>query len=154
MKTGRLLAAGLLEKLKESLISVLPTIILVLALSFTVAPISSSILLCFLMGGALLILGMMFFTLGAELAMTPMGERVGTCITRSKRLWMIIALAFFLGFIITISEPDLQVLARQVASVPDSVLILAVACGVGFFLVVAFLRMLFSISLPKMLSVF
>ena len=107
MKTGRLLAAGLLEKLKESLISVLPTIILVLALSFTVAPISSSILLCFLMGGALLILGMMFFTLGAELAMTPMGERVGTCITRSKRLWMIIALAFFLGFIITISEPCL-----------------------------------------------
>ena len=154
MKTGRLLAAGLLEKLKESLISVLPTIILVLALSFTVAPISSSILLCFLMGGALLILGMMFFTLGAELAMTPMGERVGTCITRSKRLWMIIAVAFFLGFIITISEPDLQVLARQVASVPDSVLILAVACGVGFFLVVAFLRMLFGISLPKMLSVF
>ena len=95
MKTGRLLAAGLLEKLKESLISVLPTIILVLALSFTVAPISSSILLCFLMGGALLILGMMFFTLGAELAMTPMGERVGTCITRSKRLWMIIAFGIY-----------------------------------------------------------
>lgn len=143
-----------LEKLKEALTAVLPIILIVLVLCFTVAPISSSILLCFLMGAVLLIIGMMFFTLGAEMAMTPIGERVGTSMTRSKKLGVVIFLSFLLGFIITISEPDLQVLANQVPSIPNHVLVLAVACGVGFFLVMALLRMLFSIALPPMLIVF
>ncbi len=142
------------EKLKEALQAVLPIIGLVLLLSFTIAPISPSILLCFLIGGILLIAGIVFFTLGAELAMSPMGERVGTAMTQSKKLWVVVALSFLLGFIITISEPDLQVLAQQVPSVPNLTLILAVACGVGVFLVVALLRMLFSIALPPFLVCF
>ena len=73
------------EKLKEALQAVLPIIGLVLLLSFTIAPISPSILLCFLIGGILLIAGIVFFTLGAELAMSPMGERVGTAMTQSKK---------------------------------------------------------------------
>ena len=142
------------EKLKEALQAVLPIIGLVLLLSFTIAPISPSILLCFLIGGILLIAGIVFFTLGAELAMSPMGERVGTAMTQSKKLWVVVALSFLLGFIITISEPDLQVLAQQVPAVPNLTLILAVACGVGVFLVVALLRMLFSIALPPLLVSF
>ena len=142
------------EKLKEALQAVLPIIGLVLLLSFTIAPISPSILLCFLIGGILLIVGIVFFTLGAELAMSPMGERVGTAMTQSKKLWVVVALSFLLGFIITISEPDLQVLAQQVPAVPNLTLILAVACGVGVFLVVALLRMLFSIALPPFLVCF
>ena len=132
----------------------LPIIGLVLLLSFAIAPISPSILLCFLIGGILLIAGIVFFTLGAELAMSPMGERVGTAMTQSKKLWVVVALSFLLGFIITISEPDLQVLAQQVPAVPNLTLILAVACGVGVFLVVALLRMLFSIALPPFLVCF
>lgn len=154
MKSGNVLRENLRKKLKESLVAVLPTILLVLILCFSVAPISPSILLCFLMGAVLLILGMMFFTLGAELSMTPMGEKVGACMTRTKKLWIVIALSFLLGFIITISEPDLQVLAQQVPSVPNMTLILAVACGVGVFLVIALLRMLFGIALPKLLIFF
>ena len=142
------------EKLKEALQAVLPIIGLVLLLSFTIAPISPSILLCFLIGGILLIAGIVFFTLGAELAMSPMGERVGTAMTQSKKLWVVVALSFLLVFIITISEPDLQVLAQQVPAVPNLTLILAVACGVGVFLVVALLRMLFSIALPPFLVCF
>ena len=142
------------EKLKEALQAVLPIIGLVLLLSFAIAPISPSILLCFLIGGILLIAGIVFFTLGAELAMSPMGERVGTAMTQSKKLWVVVALSFLLGFIITISEPDLQVLAQQVPAVPNLTLILAVACGVGVFLVVALLRMLFSIALPPLLVCF
>ena len=142
------------EKLKEALQAVLPIIGLVLLLSFTIAPISPSILLCFLIGGILLIAGIVFFTLGAELAMSPMGERVGTAMTQSKKLWVVVALSFLLGFIITISEPDLQVLAQQVPAVTNLTLILAVACGVGVFLVVALLRMLFSIALPPFLVCF
>ena len=86
--------------------------------------------------------------------MSPMGERVGTAMTQSKKLWVVVALSFLLGFIITISEPDLQVLAQQVPAVPNLTLILAVACGVGVFLVVALLRMLFSIALPPFLVCF
>lgn len=134
--------------------AVLPIIGIVLLLCFGLAPISPSILLCFLMGAVLLLAGMMFFTLGAEVAMTPMGERIGSCLTKSKKLWLVLGLAFVLGFIITISEPDLQVLAQQVPAVPNMVLILSVACGVGVFLVVAFLRMLFGIPLPPLLLIF
>lgn len=142
------------EKFKEALAAVLPIIGIVLILCFSIAPISPSILLCFLMGAVLLITGMMFFTLGAEIAMTPMGEQVGICMTRTKKVTIIFALSFLLGFIITISEPDLQVLAGQVPSIPNSVLILTVACGVGIFLLLALLRMLFSISLNAFLLVF
>lgn len=142
------------EKLKEALSAVLPIIGIVLVLCFSVAPISPSILLCFLIGAVLLITGMMFFTLGAELAMTPMGEQIGSCMTKTKKLGLIVILAFLLGLIITISEPDLQVLASQVPSVPNAVLILTVAVGVAIFLVLALLRMLFSISLTTFLLIF
>ena len=94
-----------------------PIIGIVLLLCFTIAPISPSVLLCFLMGAVLILVGMMFFTLGAEMSMTPMGERIGTCLTRSRNLPVIVAVAFLLGFIVTISEPDLQVLAGQVPAV-------------------------------------
>ena len=141
------------EKLQEALKAVLPIIGIVLLLCFTIAPVSPSILMAFILGAVLLIVGMMFFSLGAELAMTPMGERVGTSITRSKKLLVMIGLGFLLGFMITISEPDLQVLAQQVPAIPNMVLILAVAVGVGIFLSIALLRMLFGIALPPLLVV-
>lgn len=144
----------LTEKFEEALKAVLPIIGIVLLLSFTIAPLPPSILLLFLFGGVLLIIGMMFFTLGAELSMTPMGEKIGTKMASSRNLGITLFLCFLLGFIITISEPDLQVLAEQVPSVPNSTLILAVACGVGCFLMVAMLRMLFSKALPPILVCF
>ena len=135
------------EKLLEALQAVLPIVAIVLVLCFSVAPVSPSILLCFLLGAAMIVVGIMFFTLGAEMSMTPMGERVGAVITRSRKLPLILVLGFLLGFLITISEPDLQVLADQVPSIPSGTLILSVAAGVGLFLVFAFLRMLIGISL-------
>lgn len=140
-------------KLTEALQAVLPVIGIVIVLCFTIAPISASILLCFLMGAAMIIVGILFFTLGAETSMTPMGERVGTAIMKSRNLFTIVILGFILGFIITISEPDLQVLAQQVPSIPNLALILSVAIGVGVFLIVALLRMFFSIALPPLLII-
>ena len=125
------------EKFKEALTAVLPIIAILLVLSFTIAPITPSILLCFLMGALMVIVGMMFFTLGAETSMTPMGEAVGAKMTQSKNVLLIVVMSFILGIIITISEPDLQVLASQVPSVPNMTLIFAVAIGVGVFLVFA-----------------
>lgn len=109
----------------------MPVVGIVLLLSFTVAPLPSGVLLSFLTGAVLVMVGMMFFTLGAEMSMTPMGEKVGAKMTQSKRLWLIVILAFVLGVIITVSEPDLQVLATQVPSVPNATLIIAVAVGVN-----------------------
>lgn len=144
---------NLLEKLKESLGAVLPIIGIVLVLCFSIAPISNSVLMTFVVGAVLLIIGMMFFTLGAEMAMTPMGERIGTKLTNTRKISVVIVLCFILGFIITISEPDLQVLAEQVPSIPNYTLIIAVATGVGIFLVAAVLRMLFGIPLAHMLLI-
>ena len=142
------------EKLLEALQAVLPIVAIVLVLCFSIAPVSPSILLCFLLGAAMIIVGIMFFTLGAEMSMSPMGERVGAMLTKSRSVPLIIGIGFLLGFLITISEPDLQVLANQVPSIPNMTLILSVAAGVGLFLVVAFLRMLLGIALPKLLVVF
>ena len=144
---------NLLEKLKESLGAVLPIIGIVLVLCFSIAPIPNSVLMTFVVGAVLLIIGMMFFTLGAEMAMTPMGERIGTKLTNTRKISVVIVLCFILGFIITISEPDLQVFAEQVPSIPNYTLMIAVAPGVGIFLVAAVLRMLFGIPLAHMLLI-
>ena len=142
------------EKFSETLKAVLPILLIVLLLCFSIAPIPPSILMTFLTGAVLLIIGMLFFNVGVELSMTPMGERVGTIMTKSKNLVVIVLISFIMGFVITVSEPDLQVLAQQVPSIPNMVLILAVAAGVGAFLVFALLRMLFGIPLPKLLVLF
>lgn len=142
------------EKIRESLSSVLPITVIVLLLSVTLVPMEIGTLALFLTGAALLIVGMGFFQLGAEMAMTPLGQGVGGRIIKSKRMILIVLVSFLMGVIITIAEPDLQVLANQVASIPNPVLIWTVAVGVGLFLVVAVLRILFHISLSKMLLVF
>lgn len=139
------------DKFQESFASVLPITIIVLLLCFTVAPIPNNMLVSFVMGAVLLIIGMAFFTLGADTAMTPIGTKVGSCITKSRKVWLIVFVSFLLGVIITISEPDLQVLANQVPNIPNAVLIGTVALGVGVFLVIAMLRILFGISLNILL---
>jgi len=147
------LSQKLAHKFKEAFVAVMPVVGILLLLSFTIAPMPTGVLMSFLLGSVLVMVGMMFFTLGAEMSMTPMGEKVGARMTQSRNLLLIVFLAFVLGVIITISEPDLQVLARLVPSIPDTTIILAVAVGVGIFLVAAILRMLFSIPLPPLLVV-
>ncbi len=143
--------AVLFEKIQEALASVLPITLIVLVLCLTIAPLAPDTLLAFLMGAVLLILGMGLFTLGADTAMTPIGERVGAAMTKSRKLGVVVAVGFLIGVIITVSEPDLQVLANQVPGVPNAVLVMAVAVGVGAFLVIAMLRILFKIPLNALL---
>ena len=142
------------EKFYETLKAVFPILAIVLLLCFTIAPIPPSILMAFLIGAVMLIFGMLLFNVGVDLSMTTMGERVGTIVTKSKKLLIIIFIGFVMGFIITISEPDLQVLAQQVPSIPNMTLILSVAAGVGVFLVIALIRMLFGIGLSYLLVFF
>ena len=142
------------EKFSETIKAVFPILAIVLVLCFTITPIPPSILVTFLIGAVLLILGMLLFNVGVESSMTPIGERVGSIMTRSKNVLIMVAISFIMGMVITISEPDLQVLAQQVPSIPNMTLILAVAIGVGAFLVLAVLRMLFGIPLYYILLFF
>ncbi|MDR1193817.1 MAG: DUF1538 domain-containing protein [Peptococcaceae bacterium] len=139
------------EKISEALTSVLPITAIVFILSITITPLPIGTMMLFLAGALLLIVGMGFFTLGADIAMMPMGEGISAKITHSKKFFLVAVVFFVMGVIITMAEPDLQVLADQVPAVPNLILIVTVALGVGFFLVVALLRTLFRIDLRKLL---
>ncbi len=141
------------EKTRESVTAVLPITILVLLLGVFAVPMETGTTALFLTGAVLLIIGMGFFQLGAETAMTPLGEGIGAQLWGNKKIPAILFICFLMGVVITIAEPDLQVLANQVESIPNMTLIWTVAVGVGIFLAIAVLRILFQISLSKILCV-
>ena len=143
--------SALTEKVKESVSLVLPIILIVAFLCMTVAPISSDLLLSFLIGAVMVVTGMGFFSLGAEMSMTPIGSKIGTDLTKTKNLPLILAVSFALGFAVTVAEPDLQVLAESVPHINNSVLLVTVGVGVGFFLSVCMLRMITGIRLRWLL---
>lgn len=139
------------EKIQEAFSSVLPITLIVLLLSVIVVPMEIGTIAMFLVGAVLLIVGMGFFSLGADIAMSPMGEGLGMQLSRTKKVGLVVLVSFLMGVIITIAEPDLQVLANQVPAIPNMTLILSVALGVGVFLVLAVLRIRYRINLSYML---
>ena len=144
----------LAEKCKEAAASVLPVTAIVAALCLALVPVDVGLMLSFLVGSGLLILGMGLFTLGAELSMSRIGNLIGAKMTKSKKLWFVLAVSFLLGVAITMAEPDLQVLATNVPAIDKTVLVITVSVGVGLFLMLCMVRILFSISLRLLLIVF
>lgn len=145
---------ALKEKFKESFQSVFPIALIVLLLSATVTPLQSGTFVLFLIGVVLLVAGTALFTLGADLSMLVIGQKVGATLTKSKKVWLICFVSFIIGFIVTMAEPDLQILADQVPAIDSAVLIAAVSAGVGIFLTIAMLRIVFGVSLSAILAVF
>ena len=147
---------ALLLKLKEALISVLPIAIIVLIISFTpLVKLSVTETVSFVVSAVFLILGIGLFNLGSDLAMTPMGEHMGSGLIKSKKLFVLISVSFVMGVLITIAEPDLSVLASQVSAVMNSTLLIAtVGVGVGLFLVIALFKILFRKNLSMILMFF
>ena len=139
------------EKLNEALASVLPITAIVLLLCVTITPMPLETVALFLVGAVLLIVGMAFFQLGTDVSMTPMGEGIGAELPKTKNLFAVIGITLLIGILITIAEPDLQVLAEQVPSIPNMLLIWTVAVGVGLFFVAAVLRTIFRIRLAVLL---
>ena len=133
------------DKILEALISALPITALVYLMGLTpLFEFSAVELITFTIGAVLLVLGIGLFNLGADLAMTPMGTHVGSGLSRQRKLGLLLFVCFVLGMLITIAEPDLQVLANQVSAVMNgTVLVYAVGCGVGSFLVIAVLKIVF-----------
>ena len=145
-----------LLKFKEALTSVAPLSVIVVLLNFTpLVNFSGKEIAVFSVSSLLLIVGIALFNLGADLAMTPMGEHVGAGLTKSKSLSLLLLVCFALGFLITVAEPDLTVLADQVSAVMNgTVLIACVGVGVGIFLVLAVLKIVFKLQLSSVLMFF
>ena len=141
----------LMEKMKEAAASVLPVTAIVLALCLLIVPVEPGLMLAFLIGSAMLIAGIGLFSLGAEMSMTRIGSLIGAKMTKSRKLGVILLVSFLLGAAITVAEPDLQVLATNVPNIDKTVLILTVSVGVGLFLMLCMVRILFSISLKWLL---
>lgn len=143
----------LLSKLKEALISVLPVTVIILILAATpIVNISGREIGIFCASAVLLILGIGLFNMGADLAMTPMGEHIGAGLTKSKKLTVLLVVCFIMGVLITIAEPDLSVLAEQVSTVMNStLLIVMVGVGVGLFLLLAVCKIVFKKNLSMLL---
>ena len=141
-------------KFRESLTSILPIAAIVMALSFTLTPLSPGTFFMFLLGVLCLIAGLAVFTMGAEMSMQTLGAKLGSSLASSGKVWLIALISFVIGILVTISEPDLQILADQVSGVPNMTLILTVSLGVGIFLAIAMLRIVFHISLSLLLGIF
>ena len=146
----------LFVKIKEALVSVLPVTLIVIILNFTpLVDFSTKEIIVFAVSAVLLILGIGLFNLGADIAMTPMGEHVGSGLTKSKNIILLVSVCFILGLLITIAEPDLTVLAHQVEQVMNStVLIISVGLGVGLFLAIGILKIVFKRQLATLLMFF
>ncbi len=145
-----------LIKLREALISVLPIAVIVLVLSATpLVDFTVTETVCFAVCSALLVIGIALFNLGADLAMTPMGEHIGSGLTKSKKLTVLLSVCFIMGVLITIAEPDLTVLAEQVKAVINNIaLISVVGVGVGLFLFIAVLKIVLRRDLSQLLIFF
>ncbi len=143
-------------KLQEALVSVLPVACIVFLLYLSpFTSLTNQELVVFLATTVLLILGIGLFNLGADLAMTPMGEQVGAGLTKSRKTVLLLSVSFLLGVLITVSEPDLTVLATQLKElVNESLLIWTVGIGVGIFLTLSVMKIIFKKNLSSLLMFF
>jgi len=140
------------EKFQEVISSILPMTVLILVLSFILAPFDSDMMISFLGGAVMMIVGMALFLFGADLSMMEVGSRVGSFIVRKRSIVLLVLIGFIVGMFITVAEPDVQVLAGQVADVSQGavskgMLTAIVGVGVGIFLVLALLRIVFQVKL-------
>ena len=144
----------LLEKIKESAISVIPVMLVVCLLHFTAAPLGDA-LGEFLVGGVLLILGLSVFLLGADIGVLPVGQKAGSALTSRRKLPLLLGAGLVIGFFITVAEPDVHVLAQQVSAVDPGLsrplLVLMIAVGVGLFVAIALGRIILQVSLRLLL---
>ncbi len=140
-----------LEKFKEAAASVLPITLIVALMGFTFVPLQADLMLSFLIGTLMLIIGMGLFTVGSDVSMTPIGSHMGAKLTKSRNLPLILGVSLLLGVAITVSEPDLTVLADNVPAIDTLVLMVTVGVGVGVFLMLSMVRILFHIPLKWLL---
>lgn len=148
---------NIVAKFKETAVSVLPVILIVLILGLTVVPLEKIFLARFVVSGFILVIGLTLFLLGVDLSIQPMGERSGAALTNKKSLPLLLGVAFVIGFIVTAAEPDIQVFGDQVKGVfpfvNKTVFTFSIAAGVGVFIMLGLLRTVLKLSLKLTLLI-
>ncbi|MGM0770498.1 MAG: DUF1538 domain-containing protein [Halobacteriota archaeon] len=144
------------ETFKEVFLAVLPLSGVVLLIMLMIG-MSSDMFLSFVTGALLVIGGMVLFLMGVKIGMLPIGESIGAELPKHNSLLFIVAVAFLLSFMATIAEPDVRVLSTMINSVSDdsisrNLLILSIACGVGFFVSVSMLRIVYGVPIKYLLT--
>lgn len=147
----------LVTKLKEVLYSVLPITIIVMILHFTIAPLDTSLVVRFLIGAVLIIIGLSIFLFGIDIGISPIGNAMGSTIVKTNKLWIVVIAGFILGFFISIAEPDLHILANQVDFVTSGLIskvgiVVVVSIGIGAMLSLGFVRIVHNIRLHIVLT--
>ncbi|TMN22154.1 DUF1538 domain-containing protein [Lentibacillus cibarius] len=145
------------ETVLEVIYSIAPIALVITLLQFTIIWLPMEAFIQFLIGVLFVGVGLILFLLGVNVGLLPVGEMIGSALTKTKKLWVIIMFGFLLGVVVTIAEPDVRVLSSQIENVssgaiPQSMLILAVALGVGIFVGLAMLRIIFNISIVYLLA--
>jgi hypothetical protein len=144
------------ETIKEVILSILPITIIITILQFTLIWLPMEVFIQFLIGALMVAIGLILFLLGVSVGLQPVGELIGSALSKTKKVWMIVLFGFILWVVVTIAEPDVRVLGTQVDSVsggaiPQSTLILSVALGVGIFVGLAMLRIILNINIVYLL---
>ncbi len=148
----------LAEKVKEVLFSVLPITVIVLILHVTLTPLPLTLLLRFLLGALLIVIGLSIFLFGVDIGISPLGDHIGTAISKSNKIWVLILIGFIVGFFVSVAEPDLQILAEQVADVSgnlisNTAILITVSIGIGLLLVAGLIRIVYNFPINKLLTV-
>lgn len=146
------------EKLKEVLTSVLPITFIVMIINFTISPMAPSLIIRFLIGSVLVILGLTIFLIGVDIGVTPLGSLIGSSLTKTNKLWIVAVSGLILGFFISIAEPGLLVLANQVSlvtmgGISSSSIIVVVSIGLAIFVAFGFIRVVYNVPLYRILTV-
>lgn len=144
------------ETIKEVTLSIVPITIIITILQFTIIWLPMELFLQFLIGALMVGIGLILFLLGVNVGLQPVGELIGSTLSKTKKVWMIILFGFILGVVVTVAEPDVRVLGTQVDNVsggviPQSILILSVALGVGISVGLAMLRIILNFSIVYLL---
>ena len=147
----------LVKKLKETLTSVLPIMVIVLILNFTIAPLGE-LFWPFIWGGVLLVIGLSLFLAGTDIGMVPVGEKLGSVLAHKRNVWFMLGIGFLIGFAVTLAEPDVTVLSKQVhslnSSIPQLTLVVMIALGLAIFIDIGLLRTVAGFPLKWVLIIF
>jgi hypothetical protein len=144
------------EKMKE-IVSIIPISLVILILNFTITPLSQRVLIQFIIGIVFLVIGLPIFLLGIDIAISSIGDHISEALVKSNKLWLVLIGGGFLGFIVTIAEPDLQILASQVNLITSGhfnsqLMVVLVSLGMGALVLVGLFKIIKNISLKWLMA--
>lgn len=148
----------IVSKIVEVLYSVIPITVIVIILNFTLIPMDTVLIIRFILGAVIIIVGLTIFLFGVDIGITPLGYAMGGAIIKPNKILFVIFMGIMLGFFISVAEPILHILAGQVDAVTSGLItkfsiVLVVAIGVAVMLAGGLTRIVYNLPLNKMLTI-